>query len=66
MLAMNFFQQVTLEVAQEKEIGQSLILLDDKTSKNRIEVIYAPQENLTTNNELKTMYNKISKQIPIV
>ena len=33
---------VTLEVAQEKEIGQSLwILLDNKRSKIRIEVIYA-------------------------
>ena len=33
---------VTSEVAQEKEIGQSLwILLDNKRSKIRIEVIYA-------------------------
>ena len=57
---------VILEVAQEKEIGQSLwILLDNNKSKIRIRVIYAPQENVTSNNELKIMYNNISKQISI-
>ena len=57
---------VTLEVTQEKEIGQSLwILLDNNRSKIRIGVIYAPQENVTSNNELKVMYNNISKQISI-
>ena len=57
---------VTLEVTQEKEIGKSLrILLDNNRSKIRIEVIYAPQENVTSNNELKVMYNNISKQISI-
>ena len=56
---------VTLEVAQEKEIGQSLwILQDNNRSKIRIGVIYAPQ-NVTSNNELKIMYNNISKQISI-
>ena len=57
---------VTSEVAQEKEIGQSLwILLDNNRSKIRIGVIYAPQENVTSNNELKVMCNNISKQISI-
>ena len=37
----------TLEVAQEKEIGQSLwILLDNNRGKFRIGAIYAPQENV--------------------
>ena len=41
---------VTLEVAQEKEIGQSLgIFLDDNRSNIRIGVVYAPQENVTSN-----------------
>ena len=53
---------VTLEVAQEKEIGQSLgIILDNNISKIRIGVIYAPQENVTSNNKLKVMHNNISK-----
>ena len=57
---------VTLEVAQEKKVGQSLWkLLDNNRSKIRIGVIYAPQENVTSNNELKVMYNNISKQISI-
>ena len=50
---------VTLEVGQEKEIGQSFwILLDNNRSKIRIGVIYDPHE-------LKIMYNNISKQISI-
>ena len=58
---------VTLEVIQEKEIGQSLwILLDNNRSKIRTGVIYAPQENVTANNELKIMYNNVSRQISIV
>ena len=57
---------VTLEVAQEKEIGQGLsILLHNKRSKIRIGVIYDPQENVTLSNEPKIMYNNISKQISI-
>ena len=53
------------EVAQEEEIGQSLcillcLLLDSNRSKIRI--IYAPQQNVISNNDLKTMYNNISKQ----
>ena len=57
---------ITVEVAQDKEIGQSLqILLDNKRSKIRIGVIYAPKQNVTSNNELKTTHNNISKQISI-
>ena len=42
MLVKEKIKTFTLEVAQEKEIGQSLwILLDNKRSKIRIEVIYA-------------------------
>ena len=33
--------------------------------KNRIGVIYAPQENVTPNNELKLMYEDIREQIKI-
>ena len=54
---------VTLEVFQLKEIGQSLwILLDNNRNKIRIGVIYAPQENVTSN-EPKVMYKNISKEI---
>ena len=57
---------VTLEVNKEKEIGQNLwILLDNNRSKIRIGVAYASQENVTSNNELKVMYNNICKQISI-
>ena len=56
---------VTLEVIQEKEVGQSLwILLDKNRSKIGIGVVYAPQENVTSN-ELKVMHNNISKPISI-
>ena len=57
---------VTLEIAQEKEIGQSLWMLpDNNRSKNKIGIIYTPQENVAPNSELKIMYNSISKQILI-
>ena len=57
---------VTLGIAQEMEIGQSLwILLDNNRSKVRIGVIYAPQENVKSNNELEVISNNISKQILI-
>ena len=42
----------SLELTQENKVGQSLwILLTDTEKKIRVGVIYAPQENLTTNNE---------------
>ena len=58
---------VTSEVAQEKETGQSLwILLEKNRSKFRIEVIYAPEENVTSNNEVEITYSNINKQILII
>ena len=45
---------VTLEVGQEKEIQEILwMLLDNNRSKIRLGVIYGPQGNVTSNNELK-------------
>ena len=41
------------------------ILLDNNRSVTNTGVIYAQQENVTSNNELKVMYNNISKQISI-
>ena len=47
-------------------MGQSLwILLTNTKKKIRIGVIYAPQENVTPNNELKLMYEDIREQIKI-
>ena len=60
-------RSVTLEVAQEIEIGQSLwILADNNRGKITIGVIYVLQENLISKNDLKTMYNNISKKISII
>ena len=51
---------------QEKKVGQSLwILVINKKKKNRVGVIYPPQENVTPNNKLKIMYEEIRKQIKI-
>ena len=45
-------------------MDQSLWILLTNTKKiNRIGVIYAPQENVTANNELKLMYEDIKEQI---
>ena len=41
------------------------ILVDNDRSRLRIGVIYTSQENVTSNNELKIMYNNIIKQISI-
>ena len=41
------------------------ILLDNNRSNIRIGVIYVPQENKTSNNELEIMYNNISEQISV-
>ena len=40
-------------------------MLDNNRSKIRIGVLHAPQENVTSNNELKIIYNNISKQISL-
>ena len=58
-------KRVTLEVAQEKEIGQSSWIFLDNNRSN-ITIMYVLQEYVTANNELKIMYNNINKQISIV
>ena len=40
-------------------------LLDNNRSKTRKGFMYAPQENITSKKELKTLYNNINKQISI-
>ena len=55
---------VTLQVAQENKTGESFwILLDNNRSKIKIGTIYVPQENVTSNNQIKIMYNNVRKQI---
>ena len=55
---------VTLQVAQENKTGESFwILLDNNRSKIKIGAIYVPQENVTSNNQIKIMYNNVRKQI---
>ena len=57
-------QNISLELTQENKVGQSLWILRTNTKKkNRTGVIYAPQENVTPNNELKLMYEDIREQI---
>ena len=52
-------RSVLLEVVQEKETERSLSVWveNNKVYKIRIGVIYAPQQNVTSNNELKIIYN---------
>ena len=59
-------KHISLELTQENKVGQSLwILVTNTKKKNRVGVIYAPQEDVTTNNELKIMYEDIRKQMKI-
>ena len=59
-------KNINLELTQENKVGQSFwILLTNTRKKIRIGVIYAPQENVTPNNELKLMYENIREQIKI-
>ena len=59
-------KNISLELTQENKVGQSLwILLTNTKKKIRIGVIYAPQENVTPNNELKLMYEDIREQVKI-
>ena len=59
-------KNISLELTQENKVGQSLwILLTNTKKKIRIGVIYAPQENVTPNNELKLTYEDIREQIKI-
>ena len=62
----NEIKNISLELTQENKVGQSLwILLTNTKKKIGIDVIYAPQENVTPNNELKLMYEDIREQIKI-
>ena len=59
-------KNISLELTHKNKVGQSLwILLTNTKKKIRIGVIYAPQENVTPNNELKLMYEDIREQIKI-
>ena len=59
-------KNISLELTQENKVGQSLWILVTNTKKKiRVGVIYAPQENVTPNNELKIMYEGIREQIKI-
>ena len=58
-------KNISLELTQENKVGQSLwILVTNTKEKIGVGVIYAPQENVTPNNELK-MYEDIGEQIKI-
>ena len=47
-------------------MGQRLWILVTNTKKKiRVGIIYAPQENVTPNNQLKIMYEDIREQIKI-
>ena len=55
---------ITMQVKQETEVGQTLwILLNNKKNKLKVEVIYAPQEGVTPNKELKKLYTSITEEI---
>ena len=59
-------KNISLELTQENKVGQSLwILLTNTKKKTKIGVIFAPQENVTSNNESKLMYENIREQIKI-
>ena len=56
----------SLELKKENKVGQCLLILLTNTKKKiRIGVIYEPQKNVTSNNELKLMYEDIREQIKI-
>ena len=59
-------KNVSLELTQENNVGQSLWILITNTKKRiRVGVVYAPQENVTQNNKLKIMYEDIREQTKI-
>ena len=60
----NTMKKITMQVKQERELGQTLwILLNNQKKKIKIGVIYAPQEGVTPNKELKKRYTSIAEQI---
>ena len=53
-------KNISLELRQESKVVKSLwILVTNTKKKYRVGVIYAPQENVTPNNQLKIMYEDI-------
>ena len=57
---------ISLELIQENKVSKSLwTLVTNSKKKIAVGVIYAPQENVTPNNELKIMYEDIREQIKI-
>ena len=55
---------IVAEVNREKKIDQTLwVLLNNQKIQVRMGVIYGPQENVTSNSELKKMYESISVYI---
>ena len=54
----------TMQVKQETDVGQILwILLNNQKKKIKVGVIYAPQEGVTANKELKKLYTSITEEI---
>ena len=54
----------TMQTHKQEQVGERLcILIDNKNTKLKLGVIYAPQENTTPNKELRKMYQKIKDQI---
>ena len=59
-------KNISLELTLGNKVAQSLWILVTNTKKIvRVGVIYAPQENVTPNNELKIMHEDIREQIKI-
>ena len=53
---------ISMQVQHEKRIRQALwVQIDNKKIVIKIEVIYAPQENVTPVRELKKLYESITK-----
>ena len=53
-----------MQVKQKTEVGQTLwILLNNQKKKIKVGVIYAPQEGVTANKELKKLYTSITEEI---
>ena len=59
-------ENISLELTKENRVDQSLWILVTNTKKNiRGGTIEAPQENVTLNNQLKTLHEDIREQIKI-
>ena len=55
---------ITMQVKQKTEVGQTLwILLNNQKKKIKVGVIYAPQERVTPNKELKKLHTSITEEI---